>query len=286
MVATPQVHVSEGDVDVVARALASNSQTSEADVTVIFNFPSQRVDVSQCDVDLLTEDISVPIEVSEYDVDVVIRGKVYNPKLRAWTFDLDGHEFYVLRLGDMKSLVYDLTTEQWSWWSSPTLDYWRASIGTNWTSSGNIPFDYGSNVIVGDDNFGILWVLDPETGVDDSVRAEEREAGVIKPFPRVATGQVTVRGRVTIPCYQVYLTSDTGQPAYTGASVSLSYSDDGGRTFVIASEPMTAEAGNYYQEFAWRSIGLVRAPGRIFRINDDGAFAKIDELTIYDNSTS
>jgi hypothetical protein len=278
--------VSQGDVDVVVRALAAGAQASQYDVTVIFNFPSQRVDVSQCDVDLLTEDISVPIEVSEYDVDVVIRGKVYNPKLRAWTFDLDGHEFYVLRLGDMKSLVYDLTTEQWSWWSSPTLDYWRASIGTNWTSSGNIPFDYGSNVVVGDDNFGILWILNPEQGVDDSVRAEEREEGIIKPFPRVATGQVTTRGRITIPCYQVYLTADPGEPAYVGASVSLSYSDDGGKTFISASEPITVQAGNYYQEFAWRSIGLVRSPGRLFRITDDGAFPQINELTIYDNSTS
>lgn len=278
--------VSQGDTDVVVQALATNAQSSQADVTVIFNFPSQEVQVSQSDVDLIDEAPPVPIEASQYDVDVIVRGKIYNPKLRAWTFDLDGHEFYVLRLGDMKSLVYDLTTEQWSWWSTTALDYWRASIGTNWTSSGNIPYDYGSNVVVGDDNFGILWILNPEQGVDDSVREEEREQGIIKPFPRVATGQIITRGRITIPCYQVYLTADPGEPSYVGASVSLSYSDDGGKTFVNANEPITVQSGNYYQEFAWRSIGLVRSPGRLFRISDDGAFAQIDELTIYDNSTS
>lgn len=277
--------VSQGDVDVVATALAAGLQVSQYDVTVVFNFPSQEVRASQYDVDLIDEAPPVPIDVSQYDVDVIIRGKVYNPKLRAWTFDLDGHEFYVLRLGDLKSLVYDVTTKQWSWWSSPSLDYWRAGIGTNWTSSGNIPFDYGSNVVVGDDNFGILWILDPKTGYDDSVHSEDRDNGVIKPFLRVATGQVMTRGRITIPCYQVYLTSDTGQPAYAGASVALSYSDDGGKTFVNASTPITAEAGNYYQEFAWRSIGIVRAPGRLFRISDDGAFAQIDELTIYDTAS-
>lgn len=279
--------VSQGDVDVVTTlAAASEIQTSQVDVTVVFNFPSQEVQASQFDVDTVTQAPSVPIQSSQFDVDVVIRGKVYNPKLRAWTFDLDGHEFYVLRLGDMKSLVYDLTTEQWSWWSSPSLDYWKASIGTNWTSSGNIPFDYGSNVVVGDDNFGILWILDPEQGFDDSTRTEDRENGVIKPFPRIATGQVLTRGRITIPCYQVYLTADPGQPSYVGASVTLSYSDDGGKSFITASEPIVAQSGNYYQEFAWRSIGLVRSPGRLFRITDDGAFAQIDELTIYDNSTS
>ena len=120
--------VSQGDVEVVARALASNAQNSQADVTVIFNFPSQEVQVSQSDMDLMTQAPSVPLDVSQFDMDVIMRGKVYNPKLRAWPFDLDGHEFYVLRLGDMKTLVYDLTTEQWSWWSSPDLDYWKASI--------------------------------------------------------------------------------------------------------------------------------------------------------------
>lgn len=278
--------VSQGDVDVVVTALATNAQVTQTDVTVIFNFPSQEVDVSQYDVDLLTDAPSVPVEVSQYDVDVVIRGKVYNPKLRAWWFELDGHEFYVLRLGDLKSLVYDITTGQWSWWSSPALDYWRAGIGTNWTFSGDIPYNYGSNVVVGDDNFGILWILDPEQGYDDSVRAEEREVDTIKPFPRVATGQTLTKGRITIPCYQVYLTADPGEPAYIGASVTLSYSDDGGKTFVNASQPIVAEAGNYYQEFAWRSVGIVRAPGRLFRVTDDGAFAQINELTIYDNSTA
>lgn len=276
--------VSQGDVDVTFSAISPSIQSSQYDVNVVFNLPSEVVQTSQFDVDTITQEPNNPVQTSQFDVDVVVIGKVYSPKLRAWTFDLDGHEFYVLRLGDMKSLVYDLTTEQWSWWSSAELEYWRAGIGTNWISSGNIPFNYGSNVVVGDDNFGILWVLDPETGVDDAIRAEDREDGVVRPFPRVATGQVTVRGRVTIPCYQVYLTSDTGEPAYTGASVTLTYSDDGGKTFTTASEPITAEAGNYYQEFVWRSIGLVRAPGRLFRISDDGAFAQINELTLYDNS--
>lgn len=278
--------VSQGDTDVVFAAISAGIQMSQYDLSVVFNFPSESVEMSQYDVDVLTESPPVSIEVSQFDVDVVVRGKVYNPKLRAWWFELDGHEFYVLRLGDVKSLVYDITTGQWSWWSSPELDYWRAGIGTNWTSSGDIPYDYGSNVVVGDDNFGILWVLDPEKGTDDSVRENEREDGFIKPFPRVATGQVMTRGRITIPCYQVYLTADPGEPAYVGASVSLSYSDDDGKTFVNASEPIVVDSGNYYQEFAWRSIGLVRAPGRLFRITDDGAFPQINELTIYDDPTS
>ncbi len=275
----------QGTVLVTFEMETAGIKSSQGAVLVTYGVPSQSMRVSQGSVTVAFNQTS-KIRVAQAHVLALVRGSINNPRLRAWTFDLDGHEFYVLRLGNNKTLLYDLTTQQWSWWSNGSLGTWRPNIGVNWLQSGAVAQSYGSNVVVGDDNYGILWVLNPEQGYDDSVTATDRENNVVKPFPRVATGQITVRGRMTIPCYQVYLTADNGQPAYTGASVSLSYSDDNGKTYVDASEPITVEAGNYYQEYVWRSIGLARAPGRIFRITDDGAFAKIDELTIYDNSTA
>lgn len=272
--------VSQYDTNAVTEGVAE-TEVSQYDITVVFNFPSVEVRVSQYDVDVLTEAPSSPVMVSQYDMDVVYRGKVYNPKLRAWNFDLDGHENYVLRLGDGKTLVYDLSTEQWSWWSSGSKGYWRPSIGTNWTNSGSLPYGHGSNVVVGDDTFGIIGMLDPEYGVDDSTRAEDRAAGATIKFPRIATAQMTTRGRFNNPCYQVYLVGNMGRPAYTGATVTLSYSDDNGVTFSDAGA-IPVVAGNYHQEIVWRSLGLIRTPGRIFRIEDDGAVPQIDELSVYD----
>jgi hypothetical protein len=269
--------------------MASNVQSSQYDITVVFNTPSENVDTSQYDATALIErqGEDAPVEVSQYDVIAIVRGRIFNPRLRVWWFELDAHEYYCLNLGaNGKTLIYDLTTGAWSWWATADLNYWRAAIGTQWTQSGNIAFEYGSSVVVGDDTAGILWVLDPLQGYDDPANSTDRENGVIIPFTRKATGQVLTRGRITIPCYQTYLVADPGVPAYAGATVTLSYSDDGGNTFVDASTPIVAEAGNYYQEFVWRSIGLVRAPGRLFRVTDDGAFPQIDELTIYDNSTA
>lgn len=274
--------VTQNDVDVVFES-AFPLQVSQYDVDVIYNYPSEKVEASQYDVDVITESPSVPVEVSQFDVDVVYRGKTYNPKLRAWTFDLDWHEFYVLRLGDNKTLVYDLSTEQWSWWSSGLEYYWRPSVGTNWVSAGAIPYYNGSNVVVGDSNFGILWMLDPEQGYDDPTQPDMREAGVIRTFPRSATGQVLTRGRVTVQCFQLYLVGNNGRPSYPNAPVTLTYSDDGGQTFRDAGTKFVTN-GDYYQEFAWRSLGLIKSHGRLFRIEDDGAFAKIEELTLYDNT--
>ena len=145
----------------------------------------------------------------------------------------------------------------------------------NWVSSGNIPATYGSNVIVGDDSYGILWILDPEKGLDDALLTDEEVA-----FPRVATGQMITRDRNFLPIFSVDLTGSMGVPALTDNYVTLEYSDDQGHSYVTADETYVVELGNYDQEFMWISLGLVRAPGRIFRISDNGAFARIDGLDV------
>jgi hypothetical protein len=259
-------------------------QVTQNDITVVFNFASQSLQTSQSDVHVISKSGNVPVQVSQLDYDVVYRGKTFDPTLRAWNFTLDSHEFYVLRLGDNKTLIYDLSTDQWSWWATDTLQYWRPNTGTNWSASGSIPFTYGSNVITGDSNFGILWVVNPEQGYDDVTTPEGRLAGQIAKFPRVATGQMLSRGRMTLSCYQTYLVTEGGRPAYENASVTLSYSDDNGNSFVNASEPVIVQPGDYTQEIVWRSLGLIKSPGRIFRVQDDGAISKITELTVYDNS--
>lgn len=279
------IRAPQGTVIVAYTGEADGLNVPQGQILAAYNLPAESIDATFGTVSV-TYKRQVAVDVTQGGILAVVRGRISNPRLKAWTFDLDGHEFYVLRLGGDKTLVYDVTTEQWSWWSSGDLAFWRANIGANWIQNGSVSQDYGSNVVVGDDTTGILWVLNPEQGYDDPTQAPARESGTPRPFPRVATGQVLTRGRITIPCYQVYLTADTGQPGYVGASVSLSYSDDQGQTFASAGA-IESNVGNYYQEFAWRSLGLVRAPGRLFRVEDDGAFAKIDELSIADvNPTS
>lgn len=278
MALTPFIRASQLDVALVVTSITGNINVSQYDVTAVYNFPSERVDVSQFDASVIGL-YETNVEVSQLDVIAVVRGNIFNPRLRAWWFELDDHEIWVLKLGGRKSLIYDLSTEKWAWWSNPEAEHWRANIGTNWTASGDIAYTHGSDVVVGDDSTGILWVLDPKQGYDDSFRPEERDLEMQLPFPRVATGQVLARGRNFIPCYEVYLVCDPGAPAFTGATVTLHYSDDGGRSYVSAGT-IVAEEGNFQQEFVWRSLGQVAAPGRMFRLEDNGAFRNIDELSI------
>src|SRR3546814_14698748 len=97
-------------------------------------------------------------------------------------------------------------------------------------------------------------------------------------FPRVATGQLTTTGRNYQPIYSVQLRGSLGQPSVTANTLTLSYSDDQGNTFVVADEPIVVTAGDYAQELDWRSLGMFRSPGRLFKIEDDGALQRIDSM--------
>ena len=279
MVQAVTIDSPEAQVLAALRIASQEAMVPQLYGLVAFNVPALNLEATSGEVNVAFRQLS-PISVTQASTMAVARGRIYNPKLKAWAFNLDSHTFYVLKLADDKTLLYDLLTQQWSWWASPDVNYLRTTLGMNWKTSGSNAFDHGSNIVAGDDTYGILWMLNPEQGYDESPRYQTP-----MPFQRVVTGQIVGKGRMTIPAYQTYLTGNNGEPAYDLAPVTLSYSDDAGKSFVSAGT-LTVETGNYEQEFAWRSLGLIKAPGRLYRIEDDGAFAQINDLTVYDGSTS
>lgn len=276
MVTAARIDAPQAGIFLVGKQKAVSLKVPELAAITIYNKPTANIRVTYGAENIVYRRIAQNMPTTQAQVLAVVRGTVDNPKLASWAFTLDGHDIWVLKLGtDMKTLVFDISTGQWAWWSSPTTDHWRLNTGFNWKSSGNLPFQYGSNVIVGDDSYGVLWVLNPNQGVDDDILDVTQST-----FSRIATGQMTARDRQFTPIYSVALTASLGEPAVTPNSVTLRYSDDQGRTFVVADDIKTAVAGDYYQDFEWRSLGVLTSPGRLFQIEDDGAFARIDGLDV------
>ncbi len=276
MAATPNIQAPEASVLVVMRQSAHAEWVPEGQVLAAYNVPSDAVAATQASFMSPYRRTSQSLKGTQSFVAAVVKGRIDNPKLRAWTYTLDGHDYYVLKLGTQgKTLVLDLSTGQWSWWSTADEPRWRASIGLNWKSSSTIPINYGSNIVVGDDSFGALWVLDPLQGLDDDPLEDKKNT-----FPRVATGQMTTNDRIFIPIYKVNLRASLGKPELVANTVTLKYSDDQGNTYITADEPQVSLAGNYEQEFTWLSLGQVQSPGRLFQITDDGAFARIDSMDV------
>jgi len=246
----------------------------------VFNYPAEYSRTSQyflrsVDISLMT------INVSQLFLRTLIIGRAPNPRLRAWTYSLDGHDYYVLRLGDDKTLVYDLYSEQWSDWVSPERTNWRLTDGMNWIGGTEKEPFYGSNILVGDDSYGLIWFLNPDQPYDQNPNylAEDQT----QYFERVVMGQVPVTGRAHQPCYVIHLTADPGEPAYPGAGVTLNFSDDSGQTFTNFGTIEVTQDEFTQPQLSWYSLGLISAPGRLFKIVDDGAVARIDSMDMNDD---
>lgn len=300
MVATPETRTTEADVLAVTGGPAGAIRVTEFDALVAINFPTAFIRTTEFDAlvvarngeALRTSGLNAlvaarngeALRTTEAVVLVAVRGRVANPKLRVWTFTLDGHDFYVLRLGLDLTLVYDDYSEQWMDWDAFSEVFWPVNIGINWVGGiGLMDADdqpWGSNVLIGDDTLGLLWFLDPDQPFDESFDGP-LDPDPYRYFPRVTMGQVPMLGREVQPCYAVWLTTDMGAPAYLGAGVQLEISDDAGQNFDDMGT-VTVTLGENSPELSWYSLGQIGAPGRLFRITDDGAIARIDGMEMND----
>ena len=269
-------YVSQGSVLAVGVLGETTPWLSLGTVFAAGNFPSEFTQASQVSI-ITAADSNVTTDVSQATVFAAGRGRIDNRRIRSWWFTLDGHDFYVLRLGDTETLVYDMSTGQWSTWSSPEMDTLRVNAGINWLGMSRKSFQDGhtTNIVSGDDTYGLLWTLNPDRGVDESPRSDRPDA----PYTRRVIGGVPMRLRETQKSGAAYITASIGEPQLVGANITLRTSDDNGKTW-LSHGTITATAGTWDQEFVWRSLGLIKAPGRIFEITDNGATVRIDALDI------
>lgn len=262
-----------------AAATGTNSiRVPQARVLVAVRYPAADISASQSRLAAAVEAAN-QIQVAQGWVLAAVKGRVENPKLRVWTATLDGHDFYFLRLGDTLTLVWDAYSEEWVEWGDLGSATLRAQFGMNWTGGQGLAIGYGSNIVAGDDTFGLLWFLDPTHPYDDNPDSNAVNQQIY--FDRIVMGQLPIMGREVLPCYAVWLSTDMGQPAYVGAGVKLEISDDAGETFDDMGT-VTVVQGNDFPELSWYSLGQIEAPGRLFRITDDGAVERLDGMEMND----
>lgn len=251
-------------------------RVSQLQVYAAAIWPSEYVRASQAQIMAVT-DAAMDARVSQMQILVAARGRVNDPNIRAWTFTLDGHDFYILRLGAEETLVFDLHTESWYAWGSGEGRLWRAYTGTNWLGAGPLQA-LGSNVVVGDDGNGALYILDPDGTTDDDALAG---GDLPRPFRRMATGQIATRGYASVPCWGVELIGSIGEGLDPQTGVTLAISDDGGRSYVDCGT-VDITPGDFTARLNWLSLGSFPGPGRLFRVTDFGALQRIDNLEMVD----
>ena len=182
---------------------------------------------------------------------------------RAWTFVLDGHTFYVLDLGTEGTYLYDIDTQQWCQFITDGHNGWNLKNGIRWGTVGR--------VLGGDETSGRVWELDPTLTTDENFRQINKHV----------TANITTRSRVYHAVESVRIAGSFGDLTnITDASMSLTFSDDGGRTW---SDPFIVELveGNDQSEVAFTSLGSFMAPGRVFQFSDTGGLQRIDGADVF-----
>lgn len=175
--------------------------------------------------------------------------------LVAWTFSIPGHRFYVLKVGDTATWVYDLEEvgERWVTFDSPGYDYWRAQLGCN----------IGDTVLTADSIASTVYRLDVAS------RTDAGEAFGVE-FSAWIEG-----ADVPQPLASLTLVCDLGDAPRTGQGsspiVQMKYSDNLGKTWSAWRERPMGQTGVYGVFPRWNGLGTVPALfGRIvrFRVSD------------------
>lgn len=273
MAVTPEIDLSQGKSLSVVSGTTTEIRLPQGKTLAAYGFPTEEMRISEGK-GLITVNASKEMQVSQGTVLAVAAGRVKNFTLRAWTFTQDGHDFYVLHLGEDGTLVYDCLTQQWMTWESEHRDVllWKAATGTPWNSVQN--YAGNSDAICIDDTTGMMYWInsaqawDDTNGIDPSLTQED--------FQRVLTGGIPARGRGNTSCNYVFLTGSLGNP-YSGSQVLLQTSDDLGKTWT-ENGYITIDPDNWTQDVTWSSLGSFGTPGRIFEVIDNGAFERIDSL--------
>jgi hypothetical protein len=152
-----------------------------------------------------------------------------------------------------------MLTQQWAQWFSPGYAYFRAEDVADWQ---------GFNLACDTEN-GTLWKIDPTGRLDAGTTA----------IVSTVTGQATVRGRRTVPCYTAELACSQAAPSVSGTSIGLRTSDDGASSWVDHGT-VPAQALGTATLFRYYGLGLMVAPGRIFELTNNGYCRRIDGLDI------
>lgn len=186
----------------------------------------------------------------EFALQAYIRAGIDLSEAVAWTYQEDGHSFYVLNIPDADATwVYDATTQQWherGWWDNSEIAYTASRAQFHC-------FAHNKHLVC-DRLSGSIYeqALDQYSDIGGVEIVRMRRAG----FP------VRDRRRMVIPRFELYL--DYGQGLVSGQGVDpkamLRFSPDGGRTY--AGQPMisTGRMGEYGPMVSWERLGQAQDP--------------------------
>lgn len=206
---------------------------------------------------LQTGEAPVRPVISEQYVLLIVNEQVPTVPVGSWTYQEDGHLFYALNLGvSQGTVVFDTTTGRWSSWKSGTLPFMNMNLTVRWRGA-----IYGASLTE-----PVLLRFDPSVATDEGFR--------VNTF--IASGRIQYEQRqyVAMPEAQIF-----GSLGLRGGNVTLRYSNDDGASYITAGTRAVAPGARGF-DLLYFDLGSMRAPGRLFEIEDSGTLRRISGLKV------
>jgi len=176
----------------------------------------------------------------------------------AYTYQQDGHSFYVLNFPSANTTwVYDVATQAWherAGWVNGAFTRHRANCQTF----------FSNNVTVGDYQNGNIYAFDLDVYAD-----HDRVQKWLRSWRALPTGENNFK-RTTQHSLQLDCESGVGLENGQGddPQVMLRWSDDGGHTWSREHWSGMGRIGQYYKRVFWRRLGMtLKLRDRVYEVS-------------------
>lgn len=172
---------------------------------------------------------------------------------RAWTFQIEGHEFYVITFPSIDlTWVYDLATQQWFKWL-----WWDADAAVYKRHRAQCGIAFANKNLVGDYENGKIYSLDFDkyTDAGNPIRRLRRAPHITTDLQRQYFEEFQIQFQPGVG-----LTIGQGE----NPQAMLRWSNDGGSTWSNEHWVSIGRQGNYTNRAIWRRLGWAR--DRIFEV--------------------
>jgi hypothetical protein len=191
----------------------------------------------------------VPTRISTHAVEQTLLDK-YVDDARAWTYQLEGHEVYVVSFPTIDlTWAFDISTGMWHKW------LWVDSNNVFHRHRGNCHASFQGLNLVGDWENGNLYQLDQNNYTDNGseIRRLRRAPHLISDYQRQYFHEL-----------QIHFQPGVGLPNGSAPQAMLRWSDDGGSTWSNEHWSSIGVQGAYKNRAIWRRLGQSR--DRIFEV--------------------
>ena len=191
------------------------------------------------------------VRLSTHAVEQTLLGQTISDAV-AYTYQLEGHEFYVVTFPSVNlTWVYDLTTQMWHKWLA-----WDGSQYNRHRS--NCGAFFNNSYLVGDYQNGNIYALDNAVYTDNgaTIRRLRRAPHLVTDLQREYFAELQIQ-------FQPGVGLQTGQGQDPQAM--LRWSNDGGSTYSNEHWTSIGMVGKYKNRAIWRRLGQAR--DRIFEVS-------------------